>query len=568
MRLAPGSGGRPRRCLRSSRAKPPRCTCAPRAAEARPRPRPVPARTTPATATCRQSSGSRSSGGRASLLPLRRLLWAMSKSSDFRARHCVVAWADGAAWGRGNPAATYLLSCLGSDSHPDVRQAASRALPSIGAPQEVEAPAATPTRTAAAFVQFMAFAVAGGDGSPALRALLPRARASVVGFAASALRQIHGAAAVPTTRSLPRLCEVSPVAGAAVGPAGDASGAIACALATATLGFGDASSSDSGASFLAAFAALVESADTLLDETADAPPLEGGHGEAAPSVAAASCLFLGLSACAQALHGKPSDDVTQALWRGLPGTLLRRFAAQTHRFAALAGHGFDRPLPAHAELPAAGISSSSGGVGRAASDATAAALAVCCSELLGVLAPFAPRLASVEVLANAAAVLESEAAAAGGSAAGTRGAARHGSALGARRAAAMAALATVGALAAALHAPTAPLGSNDATAASGEAAPAEAPSEDGRPRALRRAVAAAGALVGCADTEVHLAAARAVTRAATFYAPLPSEPDEMAPGAASAAPPAAGQYTSVEAAAAAGDRAAVRCALRSTPLYK
>lgn len=528
-----------------------------------------------ALATCRADDVSKGGAAEvASLLPLRRLLWAVSKSSDFRARHCVVAWADGAAWGRGDPAATYLLSCLGSDPHTDVRQAAARALQSTGSSSEMETsddtpiPALTGRSSVDAFVQFVAFAVAGGDGSPALKALPPRARASVVAFAADALRQLQGQihGTLPTTRvssPLPRLFDVV-VASSAAGPACDASGAVASALATASLGTGDAGSSSNNASFLTAFAALVDAADALLDEPVHAA--EGGSDEAAPSVVAASCLFLCLTACARALEAS-DDDGPRVLWRGLPGTLLRRFAAQTPRFAALAGLAFDTQPPAHAALAAATVGGSSSG-GRAAADATAAALAVSCSELLGMLAPFAPPVAALHLLDAAAAILESEATAAG--AASARVAGRHGTALGARRAAAVASLATVGALAAALHATTAPLEwarplvaaeAGGATAGSGEAATGE-----GLARAMRRAVAAAGALVGCADTQVHVAAARAVTQAANFNVPLPSAPDEAAdstdappaPAPLEGRAPPSVQYASVEAAAAAGDRAAVR----------
>ena len=519
----------------------------------------------------------------ATLVPLRRLLWSMSRSSDYRARHCVVTWADQAAWGRGEPAATYLLSCLASDPHNDVRDAASHALEAIGAPEEATMSSeSSPVREPiASFIQFVNFAVTGGEGSPALHTLPHRVQASAIEFAMTALQRIQSIdGPLHEDCAALLLCEVSPVVG--TGLVLKSSYDTAFALKSASLSSMSADTSqpnNSSGPFLAAFEDLVESANRLLDEAAytQQQRADGDWTEVVvPSVVASDCLLLCLKACSQALQlNALTGESTQTLWCGLSGRLLRKFAGNIHRFAALVGHASEVTNLSHLSAQSGSVcDSGSIQVGRATSDAITVAISKRCAEILGVLAPFAPSVVSERLLVAATAVLNTEDNARIGLATQRSVVSRGNSALGARRSAVVSALTTIGALVQALHVSYTSLEKIKQAVATEIM---EGASDDAvlgvlscknLARSVHGAVATAAGWVGCNDTEVHLAAACAITRSATFHVPLPSlgmddhmdDHMPLAPGSALNAHPSppAQQYSSIEAAAAAGDRDAVR----------
>jgi hypothetical protein len=430
----------------------------------------------------------------------------------------------------------------------------------------------------ASFVHFVNFAVTGGDGSPALHTLPLRARASVIKFAMTILERIRSIDAPTNTHSnTVRLSEVSPAVGAVL--VANSSRETSFALISAALSSDNVQSPQHNKSvrpFLAAFSDLVASSMHLLDEAAleQQHSSDGDHTviETVPSVVAANCLLLSLKACAQALQDDSlTGESIKNLWSGLPGTLLRQFAAQMHRFASLAGHTSEVSNASHLGVQSvSGGDSGSSQIGRAASDATAVALSRRCAEIMGVLAPFAPSVASEQLLVAATGVLQAEKNEHNGFLSNRNVAPQSNSATGARRSALVSALTSVGALAEALHASHTSLEkikqvvvSENANGAP-DAASSSLLSCENLARSVHRAVAAAGGFVGCNDTEVHLAAAYAITRSANFNVPLPSLGVEEvlpspAPESAISAPPSpALQYSSIEAAAAAGDRAAVR----------
>ena len=105
------------------------------------------------------------------LAPLRRLLFAMARSTEHRARLSALTWA---AVATGQEMSTYLAAMLREDAIDEVRNEAHRLLKGATKPSASE---------------FLGVIITGGDGVPPLGTLQPRTRASALSYASDCLAE-------------------------------------------------------------------------------------------------------------------------------------------------------------------------------------------------------------------------------------------------------------------------------------------------------------------------------------------------------------------------------------------
>jgi len=530
------------------------------------------------------------------LTSLRRLLWALSKSSDHHARLATAEWAE-CAFGRIDTGAIdanrksiekaeklvdeeiggarddeeeecdlgamYLCCCLSSDPHTDVRDAASAIL------ARATATATATTRRAhlppfALFVRLVHEGKGGGStvetssSCPRLTTLSPHSRASVLAFSSACLREscdrllkrkfAQAVGGEMVTRSVvsadPVPCKVAPVSGLApevrcafsrddfengdterVVGQGLAVAAAAAAAAAKIPERTDESDNDVAlgtnpdVELWREFEVFVGLVEDLFVDTASVSLLTnnnatggGDRGSAQsssrniedphidPAVQASACLLFAIR-CAARCH----FEFRANLWRDGGSSaamlLIEPVASRCFKLAASLLQGIDLPAdlkPTAVEKVRLSIP----------------ALSRSASELIGALAPFmhsSPLLVGLPpaLLRHLTSVLLESAASMGGGGGG-------GKSLGRAdqqrvRLSSVSALRTIGSLAASVvHATLSAVGSS---------APAAMDVGD--------ALAAASLWIGNNETEVHLNACFALSRAASYAAPLPRASDTV-----------------------------------------